>query len=359
MQNLLRRTAILSLFALANTQFGVAAANPLLDTTRTAIEKRISIDSRTDDEPDADRQVTAKIRIIVDTDANNELDDQHAMAYALFNSDVFDVVGVTVNNTPRGDGIQGQYDEAKRILQLCSAWGKVPLLKGADRNFEDIRPQLSSPAYDGAEAVEFIVEHALASGDDRLVLIPIGKLTNIALALERNPSIANNIRIVWLGSNYPDSGEYNLAADPASVNYVIQSAAPFEMVTVRYFQSTGSGAVQTTGDEIKSRMPGQGPRVAPVTGRRGGSFTTFGDYSISLFNEVNHTRRSLFDVVAVAVVKNASWGQLRFIEAPKLNGIEWAPGDMDGREIGIWENFNAEAILTDLFDAVENYRLVE
>ena len=40
-----------------------------------------------------------KIRIILDTDANNELDDQHAIAYLLFNGDKFAVEGITVNAT--------------------------------------------------------------------------------------------------------------------------------------------------------------------------------------------------------------------------------------------------------------------
>ena len=38
-----------------------------------------------------------KIRILIDTDTNNELDDQHALAYAFLNSEVFDLVGITVN----------------------------------------------------------------------------------------------------------------------------------------------------------------------------------------------------------------------------------------------------------------------
>ena len=38
-----------------------------------------------------------KIRIILDTDANNELDDQHAIAYMLFNDSIFDVEGITIN----------------------------------------------------------------------------------------------------------------------------------------------------------------------------------------------------------------------------------------------------------------------
>ena len=36
-----------------------------------------------------------KIPVIFDTDANNELDDQHALAYLLFNADVFDIKGIT------------------------------------------------------------------------------------------------------------------------------------------------------------------------------------------------------------------------------------------------------------------------
>src|SRR4029453_2741022 len=40
-----------------------------------------------------------RLRGLVDTDANNELDDQHALAYLLFNGRSFDVEGITVNAT--------------------------------------------------------------------------------------------------------------------------------------------------------------------------------------------------------------------------------------------------------------------
>ena len=75
-----------------------------------------------------------RISIIIDSDANNELDDQHALAYAFFSSSVFDVLGVTVNNTYQGDGIQGQYDEAERVMKLCKVDQPSPLFKGAARH---------------------------------------------------------------------------------------------------------------------------------------------------------------------------------------------------------------------------------
>ena len=99
-----------------------------------------------------------KIKLIFDTDANNELDDQHALAYLLLNGDVFDLKGITVNATINGKGIQGHYDEAERIMQLCNLKNAVPLLKGAEGNFGTIAEDFDPNHYDGQEAVDFILE---------------------------------------------------------------------------------------------------------------------------------------------------------------------------------------------------------
>ena len=40
---------------------------------------------------------SSRIPVIFDTDANNELDDQHALAYLIFNADFFNIIGITVN----------------------------------------------------------------------------------------------------------------------------------------------------------------------------------------------------------------------------------------------------------------------
>lgn len=131
-----------------------------------------------------------KTKVLLDTDANNELDDQHAMAYLFFNGDLFDIVGVTVNATRSGGNIDEQYREAKRVMQLSNVYGKMPLLKGANATFEEILPHIGSPDFDGADAVNFIIAQAHKAGNEKLVLLPVGKLTNIALALEKDPTIA-------------------------------------------------------------------------------------------------------------------------------------------------------------------------
>ena len=298
-----------------------------------------------------------RIPILVDSDANNELDDQHAIAYAVFNSDVFDLVGVTVNNTPLGDGIEGQYNEAKRVLQLCNAFDSIPLFRGADQNYEDIRPFIKDDSFDGIDAVDFIIAEARRERSQPLTVIPIGKLTNIALALDRAPDIKNRMRVVWLGSNYPEEGEYNLLADIPAVNSVLNSSVAFEMVSVRYAQTTGSTAVAVETKVVKQTMPGLGPQVDPVIGRHGGEFTCFGDYSISLFEHMNFPTRPLFDVVAVAVVKNPSWGERNEMPAPILDGKSWVDWSDNPHRIAIWENFDKDAILDDFFQSMRNYRL--
>ena len=106
-----------------------------------------------------------QLRVLVDTDANNELDDQHALAYVLFNGRSFDVEGITVNTTRGGGDIGQQVAEARRVLTLCTLQDKVPLKAGANGSFTQIRPHLDESSFDGADAVNFIIERAHAAAD--------------------------------------------------------------------------------------------------------------------------------------------------------------------------------------------------
>lgn len=300
-----------------------------------------------------------KIKILIDTDANNELDDQHALAYAFLNDDTFDIVGVTVNNTINGEGIQGHYDEALRIIRLFNLDDEIPLKKGAVGMYSEIVQHIDEPDFDGQEAVDFIINEAKKVNDEKLFLLPVGKLTNIALALQKAPEIINKIKVVWLGANYPDPGEYNLVNDTTSVNPVIESGVDFEMVTVRYGKPSGTDAVRVTLDEIKEHVAGKGPIAKnPITGRHGGEFDNFGDYSVDLFKHIkmygNPPSRALFDMAAVAIVKNPDWAEQKSIPAPKLKGKTWIDQPENDNKIVIWENFDRDAIVNDFFNLLNN-----
>jgi inosine-uridine nucleoside N-ribohydrolase len=296
----------------------------------------------------------APTRLIVDTDANNELDDQHALAYALLSGEAFRVEGVTVNRTDNGGDIDAQAREARRVVRLTGLEDAVPIRKGASGSYDDIAPTVDQPDFDGAPAVNFIVERAHAGGDRPLVVVAIGKLTNVALALEKDPSIADEMRVVWLGSNFPEPGEYNLENDPSAINPVLRSGVPFEVAVVRYGRSTGTFAVQTFQSEVRAVMPGLGPEVeSPVTGRHGGTHTAFGDYSVALFDHVDQSARALYDVAAVAVLKNPEWATRRAVGPYRWDNGGWTRQET-GRDLVIWELFYGSQILRDFFDTLRD-----
>jgi purine nucleosidase len=305
-----------------------------------------------------------RVRVLLDTDANNELDDQHAIAYMLFNGTVFDVEGITVNRTRGGGDVGQHYAEAERVLRLATLHGRVPLRLGANGSFQEIEGHLDRPDYDGAAAVRLIIERAHAADRRPLVLLPVGKLTNVALALKKDPSIARKIRVVWLGSNYPEPGEYNQENDPGSLSYILEHTdVPFEIVTVRYGKRSGTDAVRATREEIRAKMPGKGPRVSPpVAGRDGGTFETFGDYSVALFDRIqlngNPPSRALYDMAAVAIVKNPAWAAARRIPAPKLEATGWVDRPGHSRTVIVWENFDGAAIMRDFYASMERVALV-
>lgn len=305
----------------------------------------------------ASAQRPAFTRVLLDTDANNELDDQHAIAYLLFSGDVFDVEGITVNRTRGGGDVEKQAEEAERITTLAGLRRVFPVIRGANGSFAEIAPHVREKRFDGSAAVDGIIRQAKASGS-QLVLLPIGKLTNVALALLKDPSIAAKVRIVWLGSNYPEPGEYNQENDEGALQYVLDTNVPFEIALVRYGTPSGTDHVRVTREEIRARMPGKGPRVrTPVIGRHGGRFETFGDYSVNLFDHIELSgsppSRALYDMAAVAIVKNPAWAKSRTIPAPKLENGKWVERPGNKRTITLWENFDRDAIMHDFYATMD------
>lgn len=86
-------------------------------------------------------------------------------------------------------------------------------------------------------AVDFIVETLMAHDDDEITLCPLGPLTNIALALIREPRIAPRIREIVLmgggffeGGNVTPTAEFNIYVDPHAADVVLRSGVPIVMM---------------------------------------------------------------------------------------------------------------------------------
>lgn len=295
---------------------------------------------------------------ILDTDANNEVDDQFAIAYLLL-SDAFTTPGVTVNRTSLGGPIEDHVAEAERVIELVGRSDDVPVFAGATGTFDDIVGRIDQPDYDGRAAVDFIVDTVRAQDGEEVLLLPIGKLTNIALAVASAPDILDDIRILWLGSNYPSSefSEYNQDNDPEALQFLLDAEVAFEIAVVRIAEPSGTAAVTVTPAEVATNLTGEGPTAdPPVAAEDGTLYTTFGDYGVSLFDSVelfgDPPSRSLFDVAAVAVALDPGMADAVVVPAPAFVDGAWVERPDNERRIAIWENFDRDGIVDDLFGTI-------
>ena len=77
-------------------------------------------------------------------------------------------------------------------------------------------------------AVDFIIEASHRYGDE-LVYVPTGPLTNLAAALEKDPGLAERLKVVLMGGALSVSGnvspwaEANISQDPDAADTVFRS----------------------------------------------------------------------------------------------------------------------------------------
>jgi hypothetical protein len=143
------------------------------------------------------------------------------------------------------------------------------------------------------------------------------------------------------------------------MNYLLKTNIAFEMVTVRYGKPSGTDAVKVTKEEAMANMPGLGPTIeTPITGRHGGEFTNFGNYSVNLFEHIdyygNPPARALFDMAAVAIVKNPDWAKRTVIPSPIMVDEVWMDQPGNARKISVWEYFDKDNILSDFYVTLKN-----
>lgn len=165
-----------------------------------------------------------KINLILDTDTYNECDDQFALSYLIKSKDLFNIEAITVapySHTKRDvkvrDGQELSYNE---ILKICN-WLNFDT---DNKVFKGSMDYIQNGYDEKNDAVNKIIEIALKN--NKTYILGIGAITNIALAIKKEPKIVNKIEIVWLGGNelgYEDNLEYNFRQDVEAVKIVFES----------------------------------------------------------------------------------------------------------------------------------------
>lgn len=287
------------------------------------------------------------MRVILDCDTKNEIDDQFAIAYALGSPDL-DVLGiVSVQNTVASGpaSVDLYVEEAKRMAALCGR-PEVPCLAGA-------RSPMETPtAAVGSEGLDFIVEQA---NEGPLTLLATGPISDVAgLALE-HPDAAANVHVVWAGA-FPDQatwnryrlGELNARADIAAWRALY--ASDIRLTVLPGWPNIARVAVdwREYGDTLK----GLGRPATTYLGEilLDWCSTRAAEWGIDRMPST----KVLWDVVNVAMMRNPAWVTLETRELPTLDAAGapdyWRPS----REAALCTDLDADAILADLWGALES-----
>lgn len=335
------------------------------------------------------------VRLAIDTDANNEIDDQQAIAWALMSQDVLKIEGVYA--TPYSfrhhrDRLLAAYEfvrkdpaarlpasllHYRRSVALMIAQGvdpyEVPYVgpdTGMELSYQEILKVFGllnenpagkvfrgSPAFLSSldrpiesPAARHLIERALSDEDGPLYVAAIGCLTNVASAILMAPEIVSRIVVLWT-SAYPswvdlcNEPSLNMFEDKLASQLIFDCGVPHIYLPGYYV----GAQLKVSLPEIERWVRGRGK---------------IGDYIHHLYtskpvhpmhgiDEAFARTWIVWDIINFAWLLNPQWVPTRLVRSPILtDDLYWRhdPGRHWMREaIGI----DRDAIFQDLFRKLE------
>ena len=203
-----------------------------------------------------------KKKIILDVDTGS--DDAIAITTALL-SEELEVLGIcTVGGNVE---VKNTTDNTLRVVECCGRGGQVGVYRGAalplvstlvpwglqaqelprteggrdqqaavHTDHLPLPPAVTSAAQQGA--VSWLIDTLLAAEDGEITLVPVGPITNLALALRADERILPKIReVVMMGGTHEvyattQAAEFNVWCDPEALEIVLSSGLPVTMVSL-------------------------------------------------------------------------------------------------------------------------------
>lgn len=185
-----------------------------------------------------------RMKVLIVSDATNEIDDVWALSLAILSPERFDIVGFVGSNydhTYNGIGpesIENSVEGIHTVLSKAGLTGKYPVYPGA-------HPMQYEFAPGGSEGVNFIIEKALeASDSDPLWLIGLGSATDLASAYLKEPKIKDKVIMFWHArteETWPyRAHNYNVKGDMHAARMMFHSPVPLVLFDTGTHLSAGT-----------------------------------------------------------------------------------------------------------------------
>lgn len=248
-----------------------------------------------------------KVRIVLDTDTFNEIDDQFAIAYALKSQENMIVEALYAapffNSLSSGpaDGMEKSYQEILKILRILGR-EDIPVYRGSTAYL----PAADRPVE--SEAARNLVERAMASSpSDPLYVVAIGAITNVASALLMEPRISERIVVVWLGGHalhWPDTREFNLHQDLHGSRLLFDCGVPLVLVPCLGVATH----LQTSLSELRDYVKGAGE---------------IGEYLYETYRGCSEDHfgysRVIWDIAVIAWLNDPKWCWSSLVPSPRIS----------------------------------------
>lgn len=174
-----------------------------------------------------------QVRVITNTDAKNEADDQFAIVQTLLSPKLDNVGFIAAHyGTKHADAMERSYRELETIFDKMGFEKEGMLYRGAPRAIPNTKTPIDS------EGAQLIIREAMKDDPRPLYITFLGPLTDMACALLLEPKIASRCTVIWIGGGpYPHGGiEFNQDNDIDAVNVVFRSKVPVWQVPKNVYE---------------------------------------------------------------------------------------------------------------------------
>ncbi|MGB3584915.1 MAG: nucleoside hydrolase [Tunicatimonas sp.] len=284
------------------------------------------------------------LRVVIDTDTYNEIDDQFAVVYALFSPEQLTVEAIYAapfknhRSKSAGEGMEKSYEEILRLLKRTQTPVEGFVYRGSNEFLLNTEEPVES------EAAQDLIDRAMSS-DEPLYVLTLGAPTNVASAILMEPSIREKIVVVWLGGkglNWPSANEFNLKQDVLSSQVMFDSGVPLVQIPTQPVTSHLLLSIP----EAEKYLKGQGD---------------IGDYLLEIFSqyptEVDADEyawsKVVWDISAVAYAINPNWFQSELRATPILTDEKTYSFDNRRPLYRTVTYLNRDKIFGDMFRKIE------
>ncbi len=274
-----------------------------------------------------------KLAVIIDADTGNEVDDPYALARALLEPS-WDILALNATQWQASHWAEPQsMENSHRLNQVLL--GHMGLSVKTRRGGAARMYDWGDLAQHSAAAYEIIQQAKKMPADEKLTVIALGALTNVASAIYIEPAIESRIRVYWLGSVYNfeedilSKVDFNCVMDIRALDILLQSTVEMHIMPLNV-----AGKMTFTFAETSEQLAGK---------------HELGDFLLDRWYhhlDGGRKERVIWDLALIEAMINPQWATTKLVTTSRENG---------NREIHFYQSIDVAKMKTAFFEKLQSF----